>query len=259
MGRGENARMIAVRETIAVSTWSESVRWGTCLALALCVHAVGAAVLLWERSDVFDSVASAPAILIELAPVPVAPDVTPPELPPGPRQADAQPQAEPLKPIEKVEDEAEVTKEAELTAITPPAAEKPKEKKVQQNHASLASAPSTSERRAERPAALAPGANSHNPDAVPNWKSALVARLERYKRYPAEAQSRGDHGVAQLAFSVDRSGGVHHAHITRSSGSPALDRETVALAERASPMPPPPPEVAGAQIPIVVPIRYNTR
>jgi len=29
--------------------------------------------------------------------------------------------------------------------------------------------------------------------------------------------------------------------------------------QRAQPLPPPPPEVLGAQIPIVVPIRYNAR
>ena len=104
-----------------------------------------------------------------------------------------------------------------------------------------------------------PGASSRNSDAVPNWKSQLVARLERYKRYPSEAQSRGEHGVAQLAFNVDRSGGVHNARIVHSSGSSILDRETLTLVERAQPLPPPPPEVTGSQIPIVVPIRYNAR
>jgi protein TonB len=38
-----------------------------------------------------------------------------------------------------------------------------------------------------------------------------------------------------------------------------LDRETLMLAERAQPLPPPPPEIAGAQIVVVVPIRYNIR
>jgi protein TonB len=250
--------MIAVREAIAVSRWPESVRWGTCLALALCFHAAGAAALLWQWNDVSDSVANAPAILIELAPVPIAPDVTPPELPPGPRQTEAQSQTEPLRPIEKVETEADLVKEAELSAIPRLVTEKPKEKKLQQKHTSFASAPSTAGQRGERAAGPAPGAVSHNPDALPSWKSALVARLERYKRYPPEAQSRGEQGIVQLAFSVDRSGGVHQPHIVRSSGSTVLDRETLALAERVSPMPPPPPEVAGAQIPIVVPIRYNT-
>ena len=112
---------------------------------------------------------------------------------------------------------------------------------------------------AERAAAPAPGASSRDSNAVPNWKSLLVATLERNKRYPAEAQARGDHGVAELAFSVDRSGRVHHARIVASSGSSLLDRETLAMLERAAPLPPPPPEIAGHEIPIVVPIRYNMR
>ena len=259
MRYGDVDTMIAVRETTIVRRSPEALRWATCLLLALCLHAAGAAALLvWTNSS--ELVANAPVIMIELAPVPVTPDLTPTELPPGPQQAEVQPETEPPKPIEKVDIKADLAKEAELAAMPPVTpVEKPKEKKQKQKHASLASAPSATEQRAERAAAPTPGAASRNPDALPNWKSALVARLERYKRYPPEAHSRGEYGVAQLAFSVDRSGGVHHPHITRSSGSSLLDRETVALAERASPMPPPPPEVAGAQIPIVVPIRYNTR
>jgi periplasmic protein TonB len=45
----------------------------------------------------------------------------------------------------------------------------------------------------------------------------------------------------------------------RSSGSSQLDQETLTLPDRAAPLPPPPPDVAGAQIPIEVPIRYNPR
>ena len=104
-----------------------------------------------------------------------------------------------------------------------------------------------------------PGASARNPDAVPSWKSQLVARLERYKRYPSQAQSRGEQGVAQLAFSIDRSGGVHHARILRSSGSSLLDEATLDLVDRAAPLPPPPPEISGAQIAIVVPIHYGIR
>jgi len=58
---------------------------------------------------------------------------------------------------------------------------------------------------------------------------------------------------------VDRSGGVHNARIIRSSGSSALDAAALSLAERAAPLPPPPPEVSGTQIPITVPIRYDFR
>ena len=225
----DKAAMNATR--VAVHRWPETLRWGGCLAFALGIHAAGAAVLLGWGED-RDLVANAPLIMIELAALPVAPDITPTEIPPGPQQTQTQPEPEQQKPVEK---------------------------KLRQKHASVASAPSTAENKAERAAAPMPGASSRNPDAVPNWKSQLVARLERYKRYPSQAQSRDEQGVAQLAFSVDRSGGVHNARIVRSSGSSLLDRETLALVERAAPLPPPPPEISGAQIAIVVPIRYNMR
>ena len=52
---------------------------------------------------------------------------------------------------------------------------------------------------------------------------------------------------------------MHNARIVRSSGSSLLDRETLALVERAQPLPPPPPDMSGAMIPITVPLRYNYR
>lgn len=256
--------------------WPEGLRWGGCFALVLGLHAAAAAALIGHWRAPVEPLASAPVILVDLAPAPAAPTVLPSDVAPGPQQAQSAPVPEPAKqavtddmtaaiPIEKVE-----------TAILPPLPQpqpqmrevvlpprKPAEKKeVDKSHrkqAHLASAPSSTARKAARAVALAPGAASHNPSALPNWKSALVARLERYKRYPAEAQARGEQGVAQLAFSVDRAGRVHHARIVRSSGSSLLDRATLALIARAQPLPPPPPEMRGAQIAVVVPIRYHIR
>jgi protein TonB len=234
--------------------------WGSCFVLALCVHGAGAAALLVHLNENVDAVANAPVIAIELAPLPVAPEIKPTELPPGPQQAEAEPEPAPVQPVEKIELPPDPKAEPTV-AVTPPPKpiEKPKDKKPKQLYASLASAPTNADQRAERAAAPAPGASSHDANAVSNWKSLLVATLERNKRYPSEAQSRGEHGVAQLAFSVDRRGGVHHARIARSSGSSVLDRETLAMLEHAAPLPPPPPEVGGAEIAIVVPIRYNIR
>ncbi len=180
--------------------------------------------------------------------------------PPGPQQSEVQPEPnaepDPVKPVEKVELPPQPQLEV-LLAVTPPPkpVEKPEQKKPKQLHASLASAPANAEQKAQRPAAPAPGASSRDADALPNWKSLLVATLERNKRYPSDAAARGEHGTAELAFSVDRHGGVHHARIVRSSGSGLLDRETLAMLERAAPLPAPPPEIAGAEIPVVVPIR----
>jgi protein TonB len=238
---------------------SEALRWSSCFALALSFHAAGAAALFAQRGEDSDLVANAPVVMVDLAPVSVSSNVTPNELPPGPEQNEAQPEPEPERPVEKLDLPLERQAEPLVVAPPPKTIEKPKENKPKQKHASLSSAPSAADQKAERAAAPMPGAFSRNSDAVPNWKSQLVARLERYKRYPSEAQSRGEHGVAQLAFSVDRNGGVHNARIVRSSGSSILDRETLTLAERAQPLPPPPPEITGSQIPIVVPIRYNAR
>lgn len=235
-----------------------ALRWGLGLAVALGAHGAGAFALLARWQSDGERVASAPLIMLELAPAPVAPAVTPNETPPGPQQQEAQAEPDPVTPVETAE--LQPALQAELSLTPPPKpAEKPKDKRPKQKHASQASAPSTAERRAERAAAPAPGASARDSDALPNWKSQLVARLERYKRYPSEAQSRGEQGVAQLAFSVDRGGGVHHPRIVHSSGSGVLDRETLALLERAQPLPPPPADIAGAQIAIMVPIRYNFR
>ena len=240
--------------------FTAAARWGACLTLALGIHAAGAVALVARWSEDADQAANAPVIAIELASLPVAPQITPTELPPGPVQTDAQPEPEqkPEKPVASIEIEPQPAPQPELVVTPPPKPlEKPQVQKSKRRHASIPSAPSTAEHHAKRAATPAPGAASHNPDALPNWKSQLVARLERFKRYPPQAH--GDHGVAQLAFSVDRSGHVHHVRIVRSSGSNVLDAETLALPQRAAPLPPPPAEITGAQIAIVVPIRYNYR
>ena len=114
----------------------------------------------------------------------------------------------------------------------------------------------------EQTAALpaAPMQGQRNPiisNAVPTWKTQIVALLERNKRYPAAAQARGEKGTAQLAFSLDRQGRVMASRIVKSSGSAALDQETLELVRRAQPFPPPPAAMPGAHVDLTVPIRFN--
>ena len=217
--------------------WPETARWGACFALALCFHAAGAAAIMARWNEESDLAASAPVIIIDLSPIAATPEQTQNDLPPVPEQ----PKTEPEKPVEKTE--LPPAPESELQVTPPPKPiEKPKEKQ-----ASLPTARSTAEHKAVRSATVA------------NWQSLLVSKLERSKRYPPEARARREQGVAQLAFSIDRNGGVHNARIQHSSGSNILDREALQLLERAQPLPPPPAELPGAQIAIVVPIRYNIR
>jgi periplasmic protein TonB len=271
------AAITATREALP-QRQPERLRWMACLTLALAFHAAAAAALLLYWHPAEDEVAGAPLILVELAPVPVAPTITPSQAPPGPPQAqtaaspppeppvakpDVKPEPKPQQPVETTETVTmpQAPQAEQPVAMLPPPkpAEPPQEKKRPPSQAHEASTPSTAAHRASRAAAPAPGAAARNPNALPNWKSQLMARLERYKRYPAQAQARGEHGVAQLAFSVDRSGGVHNARIVRSSGSTTLDRATLALIARAQPLPPPPPDIRGSRVAIVVPILYSSR
>ena len=248
--------MAGGHKIFSLNRWPEAARWGACFVLAVAFHAAGAAALFARWSEDSNLVAGTAVVMVDLAPVAVSPNITT-DVAPGPLQQQAEPEPQPEKPIEKIELPPDPQAEPVVAMPPPKPIEPPKEKKPKQKHASLASAPTRTDQQADRPAAPMPGLSSRNSDALPNWKTQLVAKLERAKRYPSEA--RGDQGTAQLAFSVDRQGGVHNARITHSSGSSALDHETLALVQRAQPLPPPPPEVTGAQIPIVVPIRYNAR
>jgi protein TonB len=233
----------------------DALRWGGCFALVVCFHIAGAAALLARWNDTADLMANAPVIMVDLAPIAVAPDITPTDVPPDTvLSKQAEPEPEPKKPLKKIELQPDTKAEVTLPAETPKPVEKPKEKKPKQKVASLSSAPSPAEHRAERAAAPTPGASSRDPNALQNWRSQLAAQIERHKRYDGS-----ERGVAQVAFSVDRSGSVHGARVVASSGSAMLDRDALAWLARSQPLPPPPAGMGSAMIPITVPLRYNYR
>ena len=91
---------------------------------------------------------------------------------------------------------------------------------------------------------------------VSDWKYQIVVRLEQNTRYPEEAQSRREQGVAHSSASTAR-GGCLRVCVVRSSGANALDEEALALLQRAAPFPPPPSELGGDHIDLTVPIRFN--
>ncbi len=116
--------------------------------------------------------------------------------------------------------------------------------------APVPTAPPAAVAPAHRPAAPAPGRVSRpSPAAIASWQRLLVAQLEHNKRYPAEAG--GVQGVTKLAFRLDCRGRVVMSRIVQSSGSAALDQETLALIRRAQPA-----HIADDQLSFMVPIRY---
>jgi periplasmic protein TonB len=94
--------------------------------------------------------------------------------------------------------------------------------------------------------------------AVPEEKKKR-SRLQRYKRYPSEAQARSEQGVVLLSFSLDRTGHVLAHRIARSSGFADLDAEVMAMIMRAEPLPALPTSVTAARLDLTVPIRFSLR
>ena len=66
-------------------------------------------------------------------------------------------------------------------------------------------------------------------------------------------------GTGSIAFALDRNGKVLTSRVARSSGSAALDQETLDTVRRAQPFPPPPANMPGNSFDFTVPIRFNIR
>ncbi len=95
-----------------------------------------------------------------------------------------------------------------------------------------------------------------SPQAIQTWQSQLMARLERYKKYPAEARARRETGTVFVRFSLDTAGNVLSVELARSSGFSALDSEVLALVRRASPLPAPPADFPSA---ITAPVAFSVK
>jgi protein TonB len=126
---------------------------------------------------------------------------------------------------------------------------------VEQHEPAQTPAPSPPDRLATSAAAAAPAAQASN--VQPNWRSALIGRLQQAKRYPAAARALDEQGVATITFTMDRQGHVLSVALARSSGSAALDEEAVAMIRRAEPLPAVPPEMHGDTITMTALISFH--
>ena len=76
--------------------------------------------------------------------------------------------------------------------------------------------------------------------AAGNYRGQVIAHLARFKRYPEGARARQAEGVPVVAFTLDGSGRVTGAGLSRSSGHADIDAEALAMVRRAVPFPAPP-------------------
>lgn len=252
-------------------------RWSFSAVAVVIAHIVIAVAIVttWKDSD--ESTDPVGAMVWELAPAPVAPTDDPSETTPGPEQVQAEATPERLtepteKPVEKIiepdkvkegqnEVPAQEKPEVALQQKVPePTPEKPTPSEAQ-TAAPITTAPHMS-RVETAPVAAAPMQTQFNlvsSNAIPTWTRQVASKLERNKRYPAAAQAKGERGVTELEFSVDRQGHLVSSRIVRSSGSDSLDRESLDLVRRAQPFTPPPASMTGDEVFLVVPIRFNNR
>ncbi len=89
---------------LAAQDRRELYRWLISGAIVVMAHGAFAAALMQWREPIEPADPSA-AIVINLAPMPVAPTEIPTEVPPGPEQIEAQ--ATPVQPVEPVEEKLE--------------------------------------------------------------------------------------------------------------------------------------------------------
>lgn len=257
----------------------ELVRWGGSFAFVLALHAGAVGLALgWTHPEAPFAPPPA-AVMLEMAPMPAAPQTTPTEAPPAPELSEAVPDPyEPppvdLKPM-KIEIEiAEPPPPVEVPLaevvlpppeppppvdMKPPDRPKPveKPKPPQPKPRSLAAAPQAAPDETQRAAAPAPGAAPEPPsNTLPTWKGLLLRHLERHKRYPADAQRARHEGVTYVRFVMSRDGRVLSARLERASGFASLDQEGLDLLQRAQPLPPLPSDQPGESLELLVPIQF---
>jgi periplasmic protein TonB len=88
------------------------------------------------------------------------------------------------------------------------------------------------------------------------WEGRVVARLESVRQYPRSARNRRGEGVTYVRFVMDRSGRVLSSRVSQTSGQAILDRAALDTVMRAQPLPPPPDEVRGDRLELVVPVEF---
>lgn len=247
----------------------EAKRWGFSL---LTVLLIGGGSVWWiiHLPAPAITVAEPPpaAIAIDMAPEPIAAPTPTTNVPLGPQQTLSIPDPAPVEPPKLTAPPAP----APNPPIPVPKPEKPK--KIIKKHKSVMSIKKTladdtppAETTTAPPSSDAPPApaqaapTSGAPSAKTTqervtWQGALLAQLERFKRYPPEAMAEHKEGVPSIKFSMDRKGHVLSVTLIKSTGSSLLDAEALALPKRAQPLPSPPDNVPGNIITLTIPIEF---
>lgn len=236
-------------------------RWIIAAAIVIAVHvgAVAAGVTWYTPPDVVGT-ASEP-IMLDLESAPPTPDPQA-DIAPGPQMQEAEPpppEPEPEQPQQVAEDQVPPTPEQEKPEVVAPPEKKPEPKPIEKPKPKKPKPIEKPKKPSENPAPRTTASPQAAQAARMNYSGLLSAHLQRFKQYPAGAKAAGEQGVAMLSFTVSRSGHVLGARLSRSSGSAALDGETMAMIRRAQPLPSFPAEMTQSSASFSVPVRFFLR
>ena len=162
-------------------------RWALAAAVVVGVHvSLIVGYLFWHHfhpSDIGDN----SVVAVELAPIDSVADADQTDVAPAPEETVEQKETptEVPKPPDEPKVEEPPPPPNETTADVAPPEQKPPEKIEEPKPP------------APRTAARVRGGA---PRVEPSWEAGLVRHLQQYKRYPSEAQSRGEQGVVILGF-----------------------------------------------------------
>jgi periplasmic protein TonB len=219
-------------------------RWAAAAALVLGIHAGAVAFYLqWRQPEQIGD--DAAIVTVELAPIDSTPDAVERDVAPAP---ETMIESKPVPEEKKEERPPEQVNMEQPPDETPAVVPEPVVKPPEKVEAARPPAPLTAQK-----------AKGGAPRIEPSWQSSLLRHLQRYKRYPGEAQARSEQGVVLLSFSIDRTGHVLAHRIARSSGFADLDAEVMAMIMRAEPLPAFPASMTEARLDLTVPIRFSLR
>lgn len=137
---------------------------------------------------------------------------------------------------------------------------KTQERSQDQTRASAASAaaPPATASLSDKISAPMNSDSTQSASAKVTWETRVKVQLNRLKKYPQDAIARHRTGVAQVAFVVDARGEIVSSRLLKSSGTMSMDREALAVLQRASPLPPPPGDMLKAgQVPVSMPLEFT--
>ena len=251
--------------------FSQSVKWSSWFICSLLLHGLIFLAFIWRFSEVQPAMSPAPAIMLQWAEIIEAPS-SPLSLPVGIAQQESavteekqQTEDRQQRPVTEDSDATiDITRKKKSSDGEKKKTRPPRKIKAQTSDSNPTAVSSNAAPQAlvesSRIAAPFNSDSTKRDNSEASWESRVKGHLNRYKRYPGDARKRARTGTAVVTFTVNTEGTIVSSFLEISSGTFSLDREAIAVLERAQPLPKPPPEILeGGLFKVKMPITFKLK